>query len=112
MASRAEIAARLIDLGIVAVVRTPKFEQVRPVCAALVEGGVLGLEITLTVPNALQALREVSERFGARAIVGAGTVLNAVQAREAIAAGAQFVVSPITNLEIIPAAHSLDKPVM
>ena len=70
------------------------------------------LEITLTVPDALTAIREVSERFGARAVVGAGTVLNAESCRAAIAAGAEFVVSPITKLEILEAAHAVDRPVM
>ena len=112
MSSRSEITARLVALGLVAVVRVPRRELVLPVCEALVAGGVLALEITLTVPDALAALREVSEKFGARALVGAGTVLNAAQARAVLEAGAQFLVSPVTCLGLIAVAHAAQKPVM
>ena len=101
-----------MELGIVAVVRTPTFELVQPVCEALASGGVLAIEITLTVPDALRALREVNESMGSRVLLGAGTVLNAQQCAEAIQAGAQYVVSPVAKHEIIEAAHRLNKPVM
>jgi 2-dehydro-3-deoxyphosphogluconate aldolase/(4S)-4-hydroxy-2-oxoglutarate aldolase len=112
MRSRSEIISLLTRPGIIAVVRTDKTEQVPPICEALIAGGVIALEITFTVPNALAAIREVSRRFGSQALVGAGTVLNATACRDAIAAGAEFVVSPITKLEIVEAAHAADKPVM
>lgn len=112
MSSRSEIAARLVGLGIVAVVRVPKREQVLPVCEALVAGGVLALEITLTVPDALAAIREAADIFGGRALVGAGTVVEVAQARAVIDAGAQFLVSPITRTELISVAHAADRPVM
>jgi len=112
MSSRSEIVRQITDAGIVAVVRTSAFDDVAPVCDALVAGGVVILEITMTVPEALRALRETSARFGSRALVGAGTVLNTEQCRAVIDAGAQFVVSPIAKLELISAAHAADKPVM
>jgi 2-dehydro-3-deoxyphosphogluconate aldolase/(4S)-4-hydroxy-2-oxoglutarate aldolase len=112
MRSRAEIISLLTHPGIIAVVRTDKAEQVPPICEALLAGGVIALEITLTVPNALEAIREASRRFGSGALIGAGTVLNAGGCREAITAGAEFVVSPITRLEIAEAAHVADKPAM
>lgn len=112
MSSRTEIAGRIMDAGIVAVVRTSTFEDVAPVCDALVAGGVNVLEITLTVPKALQALQESAQRFGQRALVGAGTVLNAQQCRDVIEAGAQFAVSPITRLELVPVCHAAGRPVM
>src|SRR5687767_4550543 len=112
MASRSEISARIMELGIVAVVRTPTFELVQPACEALIKGGVLAVEITMTVPNALEALRDVSRRFGSEALLGAGTILNAEQCGEAIQAGAQYVISPVTKLEIVFAAHARNKPVM
>ena len=101
-----------MELGIVAVVRTPTFELVQPACEALIEGGVFAVEVTMTVPDALKALRQVSEQFGREALVGAGTILNAEQCRAAIEAGAQYVISPITKLELVAAAHASDKPVM
>ncbi len=112
MRSRSEISARLSELGLVAVIRTPSFELVAPVCAALAAGGVLALEVTMTVPDALRAIREVNATFGDQVLLGAGTILNAAQCEAAMDAGAQFIVSPITKLEIIAAAHARNKPVM
>jgi 2-dehydro-3-deoxyphosphogluconate aldolase / (4S)-4-hydroxy-2-oxoglutarate aldolase len=112
MLSRSEISARLAELGLVAVIRTPSFELVAPVCEALAAGGILALEVTMTVPDALRAMREVNAKFGDQVLLGAGTVLNAAQCDAALDAGAQFVVSPITKLEIITAAHTRNKPVM
>ena len=112
MLARSEISARLSELGLVAVIRTPSYELVAPVCEALAGGGVLALEVTMTVPDALRAMREVNARFGDSVLLGAGTILNAAQCEAALDAGAQFVVSPITRLEIIAAAHARQKPVM
>ena len=112
MLSRSEISARIMELGLVAVIRTPSCELVAPVCEALAAGGVLALEVTMTVPEALRALREVNAQFGDRILLGAGTILNAAQAHAAINAGAQYVISPIAKLEIIEAAHARDKAVM
>jgi 2-dehydro-3-deoxyphosphogluconate aldolase/(4S)-4-hydroxy-2-oxoglutarate aldolase len=112
MRSRSEIISLLTRLGIIAVVRTDQAGQVPLICEALLAAGVIALEITFTVPNALEAIREASHRFGGQGLVGAGTVLNATACRDAIAAGAEFVVSPITKLEMVEAAHAADKPVM
>ena len=112
MTSRLEIAARITELGIVAVIRTPACDLVAPVCDALFAGGVIALEVTMTVPDALRALREVKARFGDHVLLGAGTILNAAQGHAAIDAGAQYVISPISKLEIIEAAHQREKPVM
>lgn len=112
MRARPEIISRLVQPGIIAVIRTEKPSQLPDVCEALIAGGVIALEITFTVPNALEAIHDASRRFGERALVGAGTVLNAEMCRAAIGAGAEFVVSPVAKLEIIAAAHASDKPVM
>jgi 2-dehydro-3-deoxyphosphogluconate aldolase/(4S)-4-hydroxy-2-oxoglutarate aldolase len=112
MRSQAEIISLLTNPGIIAVVRTEKTEQVLPVCEALLAGGVMAVEITMTVPNALEAIRLAGQRHGTRALIGVGTVLNAAAARAAIDAGAEYVVSPITKLELIDVAHAAGKPVM
>lgn len=112
MRSRSEIVAAIKASGLVAVIRTPKSEMVEPVCEALLAGGITALEITLTVPNALEAIRAINRKLGEKALIGAGTVLNAESCRAAVSAGAEFVVSPITRLEIIAAAHASGKPVM
>jgi 2-dehydro-3-deoxyphosphogluconate aldolase/(4S)-4-hydroxy-2-oxoglutarate aldolase len=112
MRSRSEIISMLTHPGIVAVVRTDRPQQVPPICEALLAGGVLAVEITLTVPQAIEAIRHASQRFASRALIGAGTVLNAESCRLALMAGAEFIVSPITKLEILQAAHADDRPVM
>lgn len=112
MHSRAEIISRLTRPGIICVVRTEKPEQLPHICEALLAGGVHAIEITFTVPNALEAIRQASRQFSDRALIGAGTVLNTETCRAAIDAGAQFVVSPITRHELVAAAHAADKPVM
>jgi 2-dehydro-3-deoxyphosphogluconate aldolase/(4S)-4-hydroxy-2-oxoglutarate aldolase len=101
-----------MELGLVAIIRTPTRELVIPVCEALINGGLLVVEVTMTVPDALGALREMNEKFGSRALVGAGTILNAQQCNAAIDAGAEFIVTPITKTEIVAAAHARNKPVM
>ena len=112
MRNQSEISSRLANPGVIAVVRVDQTEQVVPVCEALFAGGVIALEITLTVPDALSAIRETSRHFGSRAVVGAGSVLNAVDCRAAMEAGAEFIVSPICKIEIAEAAQAANRPVM
>ena len=112
MRSRSEIITLLTDPGILAVVRTGKPEQVPYICEALLAGGVNAVEITFTVPNAADAIHEADRRFGARALIGAGTVLDVETARTALEAGAQFIVSPITRVALVEVAHAANRPVM
>jgi 2-dehydro-3-deoxyphosphogluconate aldolase/(4S)-4-hydroxy-2-oxoglutarate aldolase len=88
------------------------FNRVSNFGEALLEGGVDALEITLTVPNALKAIKEARERLGPDIVLGAGTVITAHTCRDAIGAGAQFIVSPIMRPEIVEAAHAAGCPVM
>jgi len=110
--SKSEIISLLTNPGVIAVVRVQKAEQVLPVAEALIAGGVIAIELTMTTPNAIEAIHEASKKLGARALIGVGTVLDAATCRAAIAAGAEFVVSPIMRPEIAAAARALDKPAM
>jgi len=110
MADRAAAVERLCDKGIVAVVRARSCEQLVDVALALLSGGVDCIEITMTTPNALEVISNCREAVGGKALVGVGSVLSDSVARQAIAAGAQFVVSPIFKGEIISAAHQDDVP--
>jgi 2-dehydro-3-deoxyphosphogluconate aldolase / (4S)-4-hydroxy-2-oxoglutarate aldolase len=112
MRSRAEIISLLINPGIISVVRTDTSEQVPFICEALLAGGVHAIEITFTVPNAVAAIRAASRKFGVDALIGAGTVLNSTSCRAAMDAGAEFIVSPVTRLDLIEAAHAADCPIM
>lgn len=98
------IAKKIEECGIVAIIRTKKPDQVEFVCEALLKGGINVLELTMTIPNATEKLKSVISRFGNDAIFGMGSVLNRKMAEEAIAAGAQFIVSPITFEEIAETA--------
>ncbi len=104
--------ARVLDAGIVAIVRTPDSGQLVSVAEALAEGGVTVVEITFTVPNALDVIRQVRQALGDRVLLGAGTVLDRETARHALLAGAEFIVAPTVNLEVIRLCRRYDKLVM
>ncbi len=112
MLFREAIVQRLLDPGVVAVVRARNARQVPALAEALVAGGVIAVEVTMTTPNALDALRATARTMGDRGLVGVGTVLDMATANAAIAAGAEFVVSPICRAELVAAAHAAGKPVM
>ena len=98
--------------GIVAILRTEHAALLGDVCDALVAGGVDVIEITFTVPKAHQVLETVAERLGQRALLGAGTVLDPETARIAMLSGAEFIVAPNTNVEVIRLCRRYDKIVM
>ena len=112
MPDRETINARLTEPGVIAVVRAPRADLLPPLAEALVAGGIVAVEITLTVPDALEAIRATRARLGDRALVGVGSVVDAGAARAALAAGAEFVVSPICRPELVSIAHAADRPVM
>ncbi len=112
MSSKAETIARLVHPGIIAVVRSPSPDLVRPVSEALIEGGVVAIEITLSTPDALDAIRDATRIFSHRALIGVGTVLTRSECSSAMDAGAQFVVSPVLRPELVPLTREADRPIM
>jgi len=102
----------LADPGIIAVVRAQSADQILPLSEALILGGVVAIEITMTTPNAISAIREARKALGERALVGVGTVLDADTCRSALGAGAEFVVTPICRIELIQIAQEADRPIM
>jgi 2-dehydro-3-deoxyphosphogluconate aldolase/(4S)-4-hydroxy-2-oxoglutarate aldolase len=112
MRTKPEIISLLTDPGIVAIVRAQQAAQVVPLFEALLAGGIKAIEITMTTPNALAAIREAREKLGERALVGVGTVLDADTCRAAIGAGAEFVVTPICRTELVAVAHQAGRPIM
>jgi 2-dehydro-3-deoxyphosphogluconate aldolase/(4S)-4-hydroxy-2-oxoglutarate aldolase len=112
MTMRAEVCARIEAVGIVPVVRTATPELAARAAAAVMEGGISIFEITMTVPNAVGVIRALVERFGDRALVGAGTVLDAAAADACIDAGAAFIVSPGFDAATVAAARARDIAVM
>ena len=107
-----ETVARVLETRIVAVVRAPSADRVVDICRALADGGVTVLEITFTVPKALDLIRQVHDELGDRITLGAGTVLDPETCRAAILAGAEFIVSPTLNLDLIRLCKRYDKAVM
>ena len=112
MRSKSEIISLLTRSGIIAVVRAQRQDQIVPLSEALVAGGVIAVEITLTTPNAIPAIREAKQQLGERALIGVGTVLEVETGRAAIEAGAEFVVSPILRPELVGVARSADRPIL
>ncbi len=104
--------ARILDGGIVAVVRSESSAPLVNVVRALCDGGVTAVEITFTVPDAPDVLREVRKAMGDAIVLGAGTVLDAETARIALLAGAEYIVSPVVNPEVIRLARRYGKVVM
>src|SRR5262249_4418554 len=102
----------VLDCGLVAVVRSPDSEQLVEVARALADGGVTVVEITMSVPNALDVLRRVRHALGDRVLLGAGTVLDPETARAVLLAGAEFIVAPTLNLDVIRLCRRYDKLVM
>ncbi|WP_437761115.1 bifunctional 4-hydroxy-2-oxoglutarate aldolase/2-dehydro-3-deoxy-phosphogluconate aldolase [Sorangium sp. So ce281] len=109
--NREQIVRRIEEIGIVPVVRAPSGELAVRAARALCAGGIEVIEITMTVPDALSVMREIASRMRDHVLVGAGTVLTADAARRCIEAGAEFIVSPGLDLEVIRAAHDLGKAV-
>ncbi len=103
---------RVLDLGLVAIIRAPSGEQLVQVAEALLAGGIDVLEVTFTVPGILDILKEIRAALGDRILLGAGTVLDPETARAAILAGAEFVVTPTVNPDVIRMCHRYDKLVM
>src|SRR5262245_17068750 len=103
---------RVLDGGIVAVVRSPDSQQLVEAARALADGGVTTVEITMTVTDALDVVRAVRRALGDRLLLGAGTILDPETARAALLAGAEFLVAPTLNLDVIRLCQRYDKLVM
>lgn len=112
MTSHGETLARLLDPGIIPVIRADSSEHIMAVCEALVAGGITALEITMTTPNALACIAEASRRFASRAVTGAGSVITPEMCHEVIKAGAKFIVTPIMRTEIVPVAKAAACPIV
>jgi 2-dehydro-3-deoxyphosphogluconate aldolase/(4S)-4-hydroxy-2-oxoglutarate aldolase len=110
--SKEQDLQRVLDCGIVAVVRSHDSDQLVDVTRALADGGVTVVEITMTVPHALDVLRQVHKALGDRILLGAGTVLDPETARAVLLAGAAYIVAPTVNVEVIRLCQRYDKLVM
>src|SRR5205809_2261380 len=103
---------QVLDCGIVAVVRSSDSQQLVEVARALADGGVTAVEIAMTVPDALDVVRAVRKALGERVLLGAGTILDAETGRVALLAGAEYLVAPTLNLDVVRLCARYDKLVM
>lgn len=109
---RKQTVARLREVGIIPIIRAPSADVVLPVAEALLHAGLSVIEITMTVPKAIDAIAAVAKRFAGKMLVGAGTVTDAETTRRAVDAGAAFIVSPCLVREVVEAAHNVDVAVL
>ncbi|MGB4338449.1 MAG: bifunctional 4-hydroxy-2-oxoglutarate aldolase/2-dehydro-3-deoxy-phosphogluconate aldolase [Bacillota bacterium] len=100
------------DAGVVAVLRTSSADELINICTAMAEGGIMGVEITMTSPGALEAIEEAAARLAGKAIIGAGSVLDPETARACILAGADFIVSPVFNPGMVELCRRYSKIVI
>lgn len=110
--NRDTIVSTIERTGIVAIVRMKEPEKLRAVVDAIAEGGVRVLEVTMTVPGAVELIRQLAPTLPPDFLLGAGTVLDADTVARVVDAGAQFVVSPIFRRSVIAACHEWDVPAM
>lgn len=107
-----KVRERIVEIGVVPVVRAGSPREARMAADAVCEGGIPIVEITMTVPGAVDVIRELTKSASSDVLVGAGTVLNVDAARRCLDAGAQFLVSPGLNLQVIQLAAAEGKVMM
>jgi 2-dehydro-3-deoxyphosphogluconate aldolase/(4S)-4-hydroxy-2-oxoglutarate aldolase len=109
-----KVLSRLTDCGVVAVVRADSKEEAVKISDACIKGGIMGIEVTFTVAGADLVIKELAEHYEnhPEVVIGAGTVLDAVTARIAILAGAQYIVSPCFDEETAKLCNLYQVPYM
>jgi 2-dehydro-3-deoxyphosphogluconate aldolase/(4S)-4-hydroxy-2-oxoglutarate aldolase len=100
------------DTGVVAIMRAQSSEQLIVAADAIKAGGVRAIEVTMTTPGALGVIEQAKQRYGEDILFGAGSVLDPETARAAILAGADFIVAPTLNLNVVALCNRYGVPVM
>src|ERR1700733_5223130 len=110
--TKQDAASRILEIGIVPVVRASSAKQALRAVEAVCAGGIPIVEITMTVPGAVEVIAQLAQSMGSEVLIGAGTVLDAGAAERCIDAGAEFIVSPGFDLETVKFANRRDKLMM
>jgi 2-dehydro-3-deoxyphosphogluconate aldolase/(4S)-4-hydroxy-2-oxoglutarate aldolase len=110
--TKQDVANRIMEIGVVPVVRASSAKQAMLAANAVCAGGIPIVEITMTVPGAIEVIAELSKSMDSEVLIGAGTVLDAETAHRCIDAGAEFIVSPGFNLETVKSVNQLGKLMM
>ena len=109
---RTDIVTAIEEAGVVAVIRLKEPDKLRAVVEAIGQGGIRAIEVTMTVPGAVELISQLAPTMPPGFILGAGTVLDPETAQQVIDAGAQFVVSPVFRRGVIDACHERDVAAM
>lgn len=109
---KGQVITKLLECGVVAVIRANSISDAERLADACAKGGVVGLEVTFTVPGAEEVIAHLAANKEASYIVGAGTVLDIATARIAIMKGAQFIVSPAFDKEVAELCNLYQVPYM
>src|SRR5580658_10450593 len=110
--TRQEVANRITEVGIVPVVRAASSKQAMRAVEAVCAGGIPIVEVTMTVPGAIEVIAHLNKSMGSELLIGAGTVLDAATAKRCIDAGAEFIVSPGFDFETVKFAKQAGKLIM
>jgi 2-dehydro-3-deoxyphosphogluconate aldolase / (4S)-4-hydroxy-2-oxoglutarate aldolase len=102
----------ICSTGVVAIMRAKSSNQLLAAAEAIKAGGVRAIEVTMTTPGALAVIAEATQKFGEDLLFGAGSILDPESARAAILAGAQFIVAPSLNLEVVALCNRYSIPIM
>lgn len=110
--NKAEILAKIKSSVLLPVLRADSAEEAMNITDAVFAGGIRSIEVTMTVPNAVQVISDLDEQFGGEMLIGAGTVLDAKTAKECFVAGAKFIVTPCLIPEVIEFCNEIEIPVL
>lgn len=105
--TKAEVLKRIRDVGLVPVIRAESAAMARRAVSAVCAGGISIVEITMTVPGAIDVIKALADESGERTLIGAGTVLDAQTAQKCVQAGAQFIVSPALDFKTIESCKEM-----
>jgi 2-dehydro-3-deoxyphosphogluconate aldolase/(4S)-4-hydroxy-2-oxoglutarate aldolase len=109
--TREEISRQILGPGVVAIIRSHSADNLVEAGAALIEGGIPNVEITMTTPNALGVIADLRRAHGERILVGVGSILDVKAAQAALEAGAEYVITPVLKPEVIAFCRAHGKPI-
>lgn len=109
---KTDVLKRIKEIGLLPVLRASSAEEALALAEAIAEGGISAIEVTMTVPGAVEVIQTLVRQTGDRILIGAGTVLDPETARACMLAGAAFIVSPSLNLRTIEICHRYSVPVI
>ncbi|MBV9144573.1 MAG: bifunctional 4-hydroxy-2-oxoglutarate aldolase/2-dehydro-3-deoxy-phosphogluconate aldolase [Acidobacteria bacterium] len=112
MTTREQVQRKVVEIGIVPVIRASSAKKAIAAAVAVAAGGIPIVELTMTVPGCIDAIAQLVRDMGSEVLIGAGTVLDEQTARKCFEAGADFVVTPGLDMETIAAARAADKLIM